>query len=103
MKKKEDSIPGHDEGARLTPEEAAAMVRSQWAANPLYDDASIGDFLLLLRSICYTKELDEREEIMNAIENVLLPYLPGIDATLNTIMRERLTVAHSLVNDGGTQ
>jgi hypothetical protein len=95
-------IPGHDEGARLTPQEAAALAHG-WIVPFLCDDETIGDFLLLLRSICYAKEMSEREYIVNEVEKVLLPYAPSIDDALNRLMTERLTVAHSLIKEGGTQ
>lgn len=85
-----NGIPGHDDGQRLTPEEAAEMVRAQWAGGQLDDNESSGDFLLLIRSIAYA-DADEREAIVLAIENTLMPF----DAALNGILRRRLSTISS--------
>jgi hypothetical protein len=101
-KKPTPQIAGHDEGARLTPKEAAALADS-WANSWLNDDESIGDFLLLLRSVAYAADLNEREGILFAVENAVLPFSPQINRATDRLISQRLTVAHSLIKEGGTQ
>src|SRR4051812_23217553 len=98
MAKKQTPITGQ----RLTPQEAVAMVKSQWATGQLDDDESVGDFLLLLHSIAYA-DSDEREDIIREIENLLMPLAPTFDRALNELLGKRLAVAHSLIKEGGTQ
>jgi hypothetical protein len=102
MTKRQNTIPGLDEGARLTPQEAVALVRP-WANSYFCDDENAADFLLLLRSICYERELLDRENIVTEIERAVLPLMPSADKALNAVMSERLAVAHSLIKEGGTQ
>jgi hypothetical protein len=102
MAKKQVPIAGHDEGQRLTPEEAAALVDT-WTMPFLCDDETIGDFLLLIYSIVYEQDMTERETLMIAIENTVMPYAPFIGAAVHKLMSKRLAVAHSLVKEGGTQ
>jgi hypothetical protein len=99
MGKKSNIIPGHDEGHRLTPEEAAALVRS-WG---IYEDREAAELLLLVRSICYERAMLDREHFVIAIEEVLTASAPCARKALDTVALERLTVAHSLIKEGGTQ
>ena len=59
----------------------------------LSDDETIGDFMLILRSICYTKDMNEREGIVNAIEAVLMPFTPSVSDAMGAVIQERLTIA----------
>ena len=102
MAKKQGSIAGIDDGARLTPKEAAALTDS-WVLPFLCDDETIGDFLLLITSICYEPDMGKREAILIGIENTLMPYAPSVADAVRVLMAKRLTIAHSLIKEGGTQ
>jgi hypothetical protein len=99
---KKQTIPNHhDERTRLTPEEAA-QVADSWI-NFFCDDETIGDLLLLLLSICYEPDATEREALVIAVENTLMPYSPHISTALQELVSSRLAVAHSMLREGGTQ
>jgi hypothetical protein len=103
MAKKQDAtIAGISDGARLTSKEAAALVDT-WVLPFLCDDEAIGDFLLLITSICYEPDMGKREAILIGIENALMPYAPSVADAVRVLMAKRLTVAHSLIKEGGTQ
>jgi hypothetical protein len=104
MKKRTPQQPaaGCDDGHRLTPKEAAALADS-WVLPFLCDDETIGDFMLLLYSIAYEPDMTKREEITTGVENALMPYAPAIGDAMRQLLRKRLTVAHSLIKEGGTQ
>jgi hypothetical protein len=98
-KTKDQPIPGHDEGARLTPAEAGAIVRS-WGIS---EDHEAAEFLLLVRSICYERDLMARENIVMAIEDELTTSAPCARKALDKVALDRLAVAHSLLKEGGSQ
>jgi hypothetical protein len=102
MAKKQTTVAGCDPGARLTPKEAAALTDS-WVMPFLCDDETIGDFLLLISSICYEPDMGKREAILIGIENTLMPYAPSVGDALRVLMAKRLTIAHSLIREGGIQ
>jgi hypothetical protein len=56
-------------------------------------DETIGDFLLLLRSICYGQGMAEREHIVNAVEAALMPFAPGLSDALSILISRHLEVA----------
>jgi hypothetical protein len=95
---KKEIIAGHDEGARLTAEEAGAIIQT-WGI--VEDEAA--ELLLIVRSICYERELREREYLVMAIEDALTTLAPCARKALNAVALDRLTVAHSLIKEGGTQ
>jgi hypothetical protein len=88
-------------GAQLTPKEAAALTDS-WVMPFLCYDETIGDFLLLITSICYERDMGKREAILIEIENTLMPYAPSVGDALRALMTKRLAV-RSLIKEGGTQ
>lgn len=88
---KRTPIAGHDKGARLSPDETTAIVDG-WILPFLCDDETIGDFILIVRSICYANA-SESEEIVNAIERTLMPYSTGANDGLNAVLTKRLSDA----------
>jgi hypothetical protein len=76
----------------LTPEQAAEIVKG-WIIPFLCDDETIGDFLLILRALCYRRDLTDRETLVNQIENVITPYAPAIAEATSELLQRRLALA----------
>jgi hypothetical protein len=45
----------------------------------------------------------DRENLVMAVEEVLMEFAPSAGKAVNAVMRERLIVAHSLIKEGSTQ
>lgn len=67
----------------LTPEEAADLA-GDWTMPFFNDDESIGELLLLLRSLTYS---DEREDILQAVEGRVMPYSLEFGRAADKIVR----------------
>lgn len=72
----------------LTREQAAAMV-DVWAREYFHDDDSIGDFLLLLRTLVYEEDLNVREGIIIRVEQVLMPLSRKACDAIDALVTER--------------
>lgn len=84
-RKQSDQWAGVDEGARLTPEQAGKTVEG-WTMTLFNDNESIGDLLLLLHSLYYERDMTEREQILQSIERVLLPFAPAVGDAVRNLM-----------------
>ncbi|MBA3768836.1 MAG: hypothetical protein H0W99_18020 [Acidobacteria bacterium] len=75
--------------AALKCHEQAASIVDSWTMRFFCDDETIGDLLLLLSSIAYSRDRADRESILIAIESVLLPYSPRISTALDKLIQSR--------------
>ncbi len=77
--------------ATLLPEQVAAIV-DQWVVTQFCDDQSIGDLICVLKAIVYRNEEADRERVLAAIENLLMPYSPAASQALDNVVARRLNV-----------
>jgi hypothetical protein len=76
----------------ITPEQAARIVDG-WVLSFFYDDEAIGDLLLILYALAYSRDMTKREEIIISIERVLMPFAPTVCDGLRQLLEERRVAA----------
>ncbi len=72
----------------LTPEQVRRIVEALPDMDLNGSDNDIGTFLLLLRAFTYASS-DERQDMLVAAEEVLLPYLGAIGRALDALIEGR--------------
>lgn len=93
MTKKKATHPAHEGGARLTSEQAAAIV-DRWTREGFCDDDDqIGDFLALLYSIANTEDVNERSCYVVEIEAKLLPMSLAASEAIDSVVVRRVREA----------
>jgi hypothetical protein len=69
----------------LSYEQAQGVARSL-LYKALDEDESMAAFMLLLRSLTYTDAVTDREDILQAVQNVFLPHTDAAQKTLHQLL-----------------
>lgn len=76
---------GEETGYALSHEQAQGLARSLLYKS-LDEDESMAAFMLLLRSLTYTEAVTDREDILQAVQNVFLPHTGAAAKTLHQLL-----------------
>jgi hypothetical protein len=76
---------GKETSYALSPEQARELACSL-LYQPLDDDEHMAAFMLLIRSLTYTEGVTDREDILQAVQNVFLPHTTAAEKTLHQLL-----------------
>jgi hypothetical protein len=74
---------------KLTREQAAAIVDAWTRTGFLEGDDEIGGFLLLLRTLAYETDATQRENVLIAVEEKLLPMSLAVGRAIDGVVARR--------------